>query len=51
MENLGYWKLRYVEARDAYDEMSSKANREEKLMCKRVVGIIEAELLTKVESK
>lgn len=43
-ESLAYWKLRQVEARNNYDENTSKPNREELLMCKRIVQRIETTL-------
>ena len=50
-ESLSYWKLRQVEARNDYNDLSSKANREELLMCKRVVARIETTLFERKKLK
>jgi len=41
MSDLKYWNGRAVDARNEYNESSSKANREELTFCRRVVVLIE----------
>ena len=51
METLSYWKGRLTEAQINYDENPSKINREERLMCKRVVSRIETTLFERKKLK
>ena len=50
-ETLSYWKGRLVTAEARYDLVPSKSNREELLMCKRVVKRIEITLFERKKLK
>jgi hypothetical protein len=47
IEDLAYWKGRLVEAKGEYDDETTKANRENLLLCKRMVSKIEFYVLRK----
>lgn len=51
MQTLDYWKARQVRARDNYNKSSSKPDREELLMCRRVVRRIETTLFKRSKKK
>ena len=50
-ESLNYWKGRLITARNRYNLVCSKPNREELLMCKRVVKRIETTLFERKKLK
>ena len=50
-ETLLYWKNRTGTARAKYNFEISKSNREELIMCKKVVAIIEAKLFERKKTK
>ena len=50
MENLAYWKLRTVEARNEDFEERSDQSQEELVFCRMMVAMIEVELFEREEA-
>lgn len=51
MENLAYWNLRAVEARNACDEHETPANCEELAFTRCMVKVVESSVFSERKSK